>query len=337
MCLNINKFILHCLASVVLLLLSVSYISAREEIQPLTDAEKAILEQVQLLPGLLAEQLIQADDIPNPHWRNDACQACHSGEPDSKNKKLNTRDFNKMCNNCHGTLSVHDIIHPVGMKPTKKMLNKMPESFLHAVRRGGGKMTCIVCHDLPMQCQEDRRQEKNINPLFFREGHNRDRTALCFICHDSNKYKRLNAHEQISRKGKIDERKCQLCHKSIKKLKNAKLRSDIDFNVAESDLSAMCTGCHIKTPHPGGSFSFSKKTETNHLVVPDEYMSGFMKQQQLKNKVELPLQLVDNRISCATCHEPHEKGVIKTKAGIKLADKRLRLNKEKLCLQCHNK
>jgi len=330
-----NKIILHCLVSVVISLLFVGNIPAQEKIRPLTDDEKAILEQVQTIPRLLAEQSIQPGDIPNPHWRDGACQACHSGKPDRKNKKLNTKNINKMCNNCHGKLSVHDLIHPVGMVPTKKMLKQMPVSFRRAIKRGGGKITCISCHDLAMPCLGKRRQEQNFNPRFFLEGPYRDRTALCFKCHDKSKYQRLNAHDQISNKGQINEQICQLCHKDIEKLKTAQSRADIDFHVADDNLSAMCIGCHLKISHPGGGFSFTKKKKPNHLVAPDKDMFNFMRKQQIKNKVELPLQLADNRIFCATCHDPHEQGVIKTKN--KPADKRLRLKKEKLCLQCHNK
>jgi len=337
MCLNINKITLYCLASIVMFLSFESNIFSREKTQPFTDNEKELLRQVQAIPGLLARQSIKPGDIPNPHWRDSACQACHSGKPGSKDKKLNTGNIIKMCNNCHSELSVHDLIHPVGMIPTKKMLEQMPASFRRAIKRGGGKMTCISCHDLPMQCLNERRQEKNFNPRFFLKGPYRDRTALCFKCHDKSKYKRLNAHEQISDNGEIDERKCRLCHKDVEKLKTAKPDMDIDFNVADDNLSAMCTGCHINMPHPGGGISFRNKGKPDHLVTPGKDMFSYMQKQQKKNNIELPLQQLDNKISCVTCHDPHEQGVIKTKGRVGPEDKRLRMKRVKLCLQCHDK
>lgn len=337
MYLNSSKTIMLCLSSVLFILLPVSNAISRDNIQPLTGSEKEILKQVQAIPKLLVAKSIKPDDIPNPHWRDDACQACHNGKPDSKNKKLNTSNIIKMCNNCHSELSVHDLIHPVGMVPSKKMLQQMPASFRRAIKRGGGKMTCLSCHDLPMQCLNERRPEQALNPRFFLKGPYRDRTTLCFKCHDKSKYKRLNAHEQILDNGKIDKGKCYLCHKDVEKLKTAKSDMDIEFNVADDNLSAMCTGCHINIPHPGGGFSFTKKEKPDHLVTPDKDMFSYMQKQQKKNNIELPLQQLDNRISCATCHDPHEQGVIKTKARVETEDKRLRMKRAKLCLQCHDK
>ena len=89
--------------------------------------------------------------MQNPHWRIDGCQACHKEKPKNlnrKNIKLHTTDINQLCNSCHTSVSKHSYIHPFGMKPSKKIIKNMPRSFSIAVKRCGGKLTCITFHDL---------------------------------------------------------------------------------------------------------------------------------------------------------------------------------------------
>lgn len=273
----------------------------------------------------------------NPHWRIDNCQACHKEKPKGNNLKLHTSDINTLCNSCHTSVSKHRYIHPFGMKPSKKIMKNMPRSFSKAVKRGGGKLTCITCHDLPMTCLPEKKSKQGLNPLFFREGPYKTRTELCYRCHDKNKYKRLNPHDQISDDGKINMKKCTVCHKSTDKLKTAKNITEVDFNY-EGDLSSMCAGCHPVKPHPGGSFSFfSDKKGPNHLVKPAEDILEYKLKMEEKNNVILPLEPGSGKIFCGTCHNPHEKDVIKVKAAAKGADSKNRLRMQKLCTNCHNK
>lgn len=278
--------------------------------------------------------------IDNPHWRDDGCHNCHAAEASANNTNtsLINKDINEICNRCHEKMSAHALIHPVGMQPSKKMLKQMTKSMRQSIQRSQGRISCTSCHDLPMTCLKKQRHKKTLNPLFLRGGPYHDRTALCYNCHDKKKYQRLNAHEQISKRGKIRKEKCLLCHKSPELLNTDNHDQSVDFNVPDSDLSAMCTGCHLWIPHPGGSFSLRKHTKTNHLVVPPKDIMQHLQQQQQQNHIRLPLQPGNQQINCATCHDPHEEGVLKQKNhSHKLAEKRLRMPKQSLCLQCHDK
>ncbi len=272
----------------------------------------------------------------NPHWRNNACQACHEDKPDRKNLKLHTSDINKLCNSCHRTVSKHSYIHPFGMVPSKKILKNMPESFSRAVKRGGNKLTCITCHDLSMTCLPKKRSKKGLNPLFFREGPYRTRTEFCYRCHDKSKYQRLNPHDQINESGVVNKKICTVCHDSIEKLKTAKNIKEVDFNYKEN-LSTMCVGCHPVKPHPGGSFSFfSDKKGPNHLVKPSERILRHMKKMEKKNNIVFPLEPGTGKVFCGTCHNPHEKGVIKRDVAASGADSKNRLRIQKICRNCHD-
>ena len=280
---------------------------------------------------------VQQQRFQNPHWQGDGCSACHKGIPARNNLKLHTSNINALCNSCHESISQHSYIHPFGMIPSKKIMNNMPRSFSQAVKRGKGKLTCITCHDLPLTCKEESQSKQGLNPLFFREGPYKTRTELCYRCHDKNKYQRLNPHDQINDAGKMDTKLCTVCHKSVDKLKDAKSIDDVDFNF-QDNLSSMCAGCHPVKPHPGGSFSFfSKKKGPDHLVKPSQRILDHKKKMEKKNNIVLPLEPATGKVFCGTCHNPHEKGVIKVEAAAKGADSDKRLRMQKICTNCHDK
>lgn len=284
-----------------------------------------------------ADQTSASKQPQNPHWQASGCSSCHDGKPSRKNLKLHTADINALCNSCHESISQHSYIHPFGMKPSKKIMKNMPRSFLNAVKRGKGKLTCITCHDLPLTCLDKNKSKQGLNPLFFREGPYKTRTDLCYRCHDESKYQRLNPHDQINKSGKVNSKLCTVCHNSVDKLKDAKNINDVDFNY-EGNLSAMCTGCHPVKPHPGGSFAFfSDKKGPDHLVVPSERIMNQKKMMEEKNNITLPLDPVTGKVFCGTCHNPHEKGIIKIKAAAKGADEKKRLRMQKICRNCHDK
>ena len=56
-----------------------------------------------------------------------------------------------------------------------------------------------------------------------------------------------------------------------------------------------------------------------------------------KNNIVLPLEPGSGKVFCGTCHNPHEKGVIKLKAAAKGADANKRLRMQKICKNCHDK
>lgn len=287
------------------------------------------------IPRLVAQGAVRASDIPDPHWRTDGCDACHKGRPTKERLRLRTRDYNRLCNDCHGIVSPHSYIHPVGMTVPEAMQRRMPRDFRRALQRSGGKLSCIVCHDLPITCLKERAAEKGLNPLFFRGGPFRGRTDLCYKCHDSSRYKRLNPHDQLTKSGKIRKEKCRVCHTDKPDPLEAKNIDQVGFN-EEVDLSRMCTGCHPWRPHPGGDFKFLGKGGPNHLVLPSGKVLRWMKKMEKKSGVIFPLDPTTGKIFCGTCHDSHDKGVVRTAAGRGPGAKH-RLRLRKICVQCHEK
>lgn len=307
--------------------------------------EQDLFTNVAEIPRLVRQGEIDAAQIPDPHWREDGrgCNACHRGTPKKMDAKLLVPDINQLCNNCHDTVSVHNYIHAVGMVPSAEKHARMSEDFRQAIKRGGGVVTCIACHDLPMQCSRTRSAEKGLNPRFFRGGPYVQRTDLCFNCHNPKHYERLNPHDQISDEGELLTDRCLICHSVTPNRRDARSIDDVSFNVAD-DLTKLCTGCHPWRPHPGGGWAHFAPNSTlagpNHLVRPTAEILKRIRQSETTRDIVLPLEPSTGRIFCATCHNPHERGVQRESRADRGADgyKRLRTaGGATVCSNCHDK
>ncbi|MHB9100483.1 MAG: cytochrome c3 family protein [Sulfuricella sp.] len=295
--------------------------------------DEQLFNRIEEIPNLLAAGKTTPERIPDPHWREDACQACHKGKPTAHNTALRGKNINQLCFNCHAPNSAKNHIHAVDMKPSAEKQNRMPEAFAQALKRGGGVITCIACHELPMQCKKERFAERKLNPMFFRGGPFQYRTDLCFNCHDPSQYERLNPHDQITDEGTLNKDACLPCHLDSPNRFQVKSIADASFNVID-DLTQLCTGCHPWIPHPPGISS----SGPNHLTKPTPEIASFMKETEKKYGVELPLDPTNGQVFCATCHNPHERGVLQRSAGSGADTKsRLRRSSDKMCPSCHNK
>ncbi len=316
---------------------AVESILAQETKTVLDIDEQTLLSQPRRIPDLLAHGRLRPAQVPNPHWREDACKACHTGVPSTGSPGLRDQDINRLCRTCHAAISKHSYIHPVGMPAPEGMQARMSEPFRRAIARGGGKVTCITCHDLPMQCLPERARERSRNARFFRGGPYRTRTGLCFQCHDASRYARLNPHDQVAETGVLREDVCLVCHPDDGSLSKARSIDEVGFTVARDALSSMCTRCHPWVPHPGGGFSFAGEEASNHLVKPSSAVLARKRHMERQRAIALPLEPATGRVFCGTCHNPHERGVVKNEEADKGADSEQRLRAQELCIHCHEK
>jgi len=325
-------------AMVVLLLLACVTISG----SAWAISERELLNNPEQIHDLLADEKIAFEEVPNPHWRADACVACHleKAEEDDKMPPLRTTDYNGLCGNCHDPSLVAEYIHAVDIEAPDEFLDRMSEDFLAALDRGGGVLTCIACHDLPVHCDESSFEQAEINPLFFRGGPYSSRTDLCFNCHDPEDYERYNPHDQVTDEGELDTEQCFFCHNVTPNRSAAKSIEDVTFNVVE-DLKQLCTGCHPYSPHPGGSWFGATGNKIgggpDHLKVPPEKIRRRLEVMEAKSGAVMPREPGTGSIFCATCHNPHERGVQFLRKADVGADgyKRLRRGKFEICLACH--
>ena len=270
----------------------------------------------------------------NPHWNSNYCQTCHASTPTKAKLSLIHTNVSTLCITCHQQNITEKHIHPIGMKPGSNMLSRMSVAFRDSLD-AQGQLACATCHDIPMQCLSSRKNEQELNSKFLRGGPYYARSGICFSCHDESKYQRLNPHDQIDENGTINRASCTLCHRDEPNLGEKSTIDKLYFSI-ENDLSTLCTRCHPWKPHPGASFSFNKKRQANHLRVPPSAMLQRMQVQQNKMGIILPLDPTNGKIFCGTCHNPHEKGILKHAAD-KGADSKYRLRHTKICINCHDK
>ncbi len=296
-------------------------------------------QQVESFPALLQSGELQMSDIPDPHWNPNGCIACHrSTKANASEKNIRYKAVEKTCYNCHSPRFDHRYIHPNNVRPDEKMLAGMDKSMRATLAKSKNIINCTTCHEVKLQCQSNMKKQKATNPKFFRGGPHETRTQLCFLCHDKNQYQRLDPHKQIDKQGKLQAEKCRICHADpMERLNNITDINQLQFN-AKQNLSTMCWGCHPWTPHPGGQFTFFKKESgPDHLVKPSGHIEQRLKEMTQKNHIAFPLEPGTGKIFCATCHNVHEKNVIKNPEKAKGADSKKRLREQKICSYCHLK
>lgn len=299
---------------------------------------RSLINRTSDIPGLMKEKKIKVSEIPNPHWKKESCIACHTeGAGKASVDNLRISDVETSCMNCHGIEFDHSYIHPTKITPSPAKKKVMQEDMKKQIQSNNGKVDCLTCHDMTLQCKLESRQRYE-NPKVFRGGPYMNRYDLCSKCHMSKDYQRFNPHEHVTESGKIIAEKCRVCHSgSIDELAVAESIDEVSFHT-EKNLESICWGCHQWNPHPGGQFSFFKGKEgPNHLVYPSDKVLEKIEQTLEDKNTFMPLEPDTGRVFCATCHNPHAKGVIKNPAAAKGADSKNRLRSKKLCNNCHTK
>ena len=256
----------------------------------------------------------------NPHRQHQQpmCFSCHSTAPVAGQSNLaENGNINALCNRCHTSGFARKEIHPVGIIPSKH-IRIPPDMPLQ-----NGLLTCETCHQSSLQpgnpCKSV--EGKKENKKFLRGGE-LSRRDFCFLCHTEETYKRLNPHLQVDEKGKINEKTCLYCHATRPDIKILGL-DQVVFLV--DNINESCMGCHpgFETKHPSGA---------NHLREPKGKILEGIKTAIDRIGVELPLY--NGKIVCATCHNPHQDGVIQIKAAASGSQRKNKLRLLPGILQC---
>lgn len=152
----------------------------------------------------------------------------------------------------------------------------------------------------------------------------------------------MNPHEQINDEGDVLWGKCIICHTNTPDLNVEKNIKDVSLRF-EEDLSEICRRCHTVRPHPSGDegsadVRMSGFVAPDHMVVPPKMIGLNMRFAQKEKQMMLPLEPKSGKIICSTCHNPHEKGVLHSRADFGAdAIFRLRSGTIDVCQSCHRK
>jgi hypothetical protein len=264
-----------------------------------------------------AESIPASTDL---HFTGKYCSECHKQNPEkgTDSSLKYSGDFNQLCR-CHG-YEPGSYIHPVDVVPSEEKKAKIPE---HLPLRNG-KLYCGTCHDVYLQCQKNEKV-KLYNKRFLRGVPYAHRTDLCFECHEEKQYKILDPHNQINANGDIVAEKCLYCHAE----RPDERQATFEEVKLVGNLEMLCQRCHGERYHPAGK---------DHLLKPSGITLAVMQAGEKKYDILLPLDY-SGKITCATCHNPHERGVIPSKrAGAKGAGEKYRHRLPgNICMACHEK
>lgn len=268
-------------------------------------------------PKALPEMGSPISSDTNVHYSGRYCEQCHNAIPAKgvdPALKFNG-DFSQLCR-CH-TSTITSYTHPVNIIPSEEKQSKMPQDF----PLKNGELACSTCHDMYLQCQYSQFLPENRN--FLRGGPYARRTDICFRCHNENQYTQLNPHAQLNASGLIISEQCLYCHPEKPDENNATFENIKLIG----DMKTLCQRCHnIKDRHPAGQ---------DHFTIPDNKILTMMKSAEIIYGAIFPLD-GEGKITCVTCHNPHERGVIpEAKEGARGASLKYRLASN-MCSACHD-
>lgn len=268
----------------------------------------------------------------SPHKKTDFCLSCHEINKDKNNNDVISNRFNgdweKICNWCHQTKEARAETHPVNIALIESTYMRKPKEFPLTKE---GKIDCLTCHFAGNYgCPENKKYsvykqelEGNINRLrgwpYPGSTYEERRWYVCLKCHIREGLEKFNVHYQIDRKTKkIIESTCMFCHSSRPDLEIEGLRKP-EFKIP---VKFLCVSCHYKNAHSGSS-------EEDGM----EYHK--YKLREVPGKIIIPYQIhisEKDGIHCATCHNPHQDGLIGKKGALIKGEERKRFP---LCSDCH--
>lgn len=250
------------------------------------------------------------------HYTGRYCSECHEKKPvKGGNPYLKYNGNYRILCRCHHGMSP-GYCHPLDINSKLDRKLPIPAGFPLT----NGKFTCNTCHDVYRQCQKRLFDRQSLRGAPYER-----RTDFCYRCHDKKKYQKLNPHHQISSDGRLKVEMCLYCHAKKPDQKTATYK-DVTFI---GNTRALCRRCHdIKGDHPGNF---------NHMAARPS-AEALQRMAAMKKKFHIILPLAaDGKMTCVTCHNPHEKGVIAAnKPSAKGAGSKYRLRLPgKMCIECH--
>jgi len=275
------------------------------------------------------------------------CSACHTSATAARGALRFAGNTSQLCRSCHDGRRAASEAHPVDMAPSAQMARRIPSVF----PLDSGTLSCLSCHDVTWHCKLGRLTALP-NRSFLRGDPVSHPLAFCFQCHNRQNYRPFNAHDQLEA-GKVKGETCAWCHIGIPDVKS-RLAEGASYAL-RSESFGVCNNCHlVNKGHPTG--------DPHMYATPPAEMIWHMSAYEMQPQMRLPLkQLAEyvraakrkprsipldekGRITCYSCHNPHEKGLLpnwnlrSVGAEPKQAtNHRLRAHGGIACRACHQK
>ncbi len=285
-------------------------------------------------PAILQTAEATAGDEPvvNPHWSAQGCAVCHE-VVDGRAMPIGADDVDGVCLQCHDGKRATAERHPVGRAFDGDRVVK-PEGW----PAPNNVIGCVTCHDVRSAC-EDQDPKPTFNSVFLRERGSGPALEFCAKCHQRSEAHGLhNPHVMLTDEHKPIQRSCLFCHKTS--IASGAQQTRTGKSRLQSDELTLCLGCHrrhldyFEPGHVGAAVS----EEVANMISGSAGVDG-------KRGIVMPLS-AGNRITCSTCHNPHQLGVFPEGSqlefgGISFGTTRrgvaLRQSTKELCIACHQK
>jgi hypothetical protein len=150
----------------------------------------------------------------------------------------------------------------------------------------------------------------------------------------------INPHEQINDEGEVLWAKCLICHRNVPDMEKERSIKDVKLHI-ENEVKEICYRCHTLVQHPGAfdttAALFGKSAPLHMIKMPPKRYDNLRIMLKEINTV-MPFDPATGKITCPTCHNPHERGILVGKNNWG-ADSSRRLRSEGLdiCQNCHRK
>lgn len=283
----------------------------------------------------------------NPHGNPTLCSSCHTSTTGGWGSLRFNGNVSQLCQSCHDGRRAAREVHPVNMAPSTAAARRIPPDF----PLKDGMLTCLSCHDVTPHCKT-RQQAATPKRGLLRGPDVSHPLELCFCCHERQSLRPFNAHDQFEG-GQPKTDTCVWCHAGAP---DAASRSEDDASHALRSTSfGVCANCHpVAKGHPN---------DGPHMgALPSAEMMSYMSAYEIQPWMSLPLkQLVEyvraakrdprsipldenGRVTCYSCHNPHEKGLLPNwnprslgAESKRAVNHRLRARDGQLCIACHQK
>jgi predicted CXXCH cytochrome family protein len=241
------------------------------------------------------------------------CSSCHTSNNGGRGALIFGNNIPQLCQSCHDGQQATREVHPVNLIPSTAIARRIPYDF----PLKDGKLTCSTCHNITWSCPKERPATMPYNN-FLRGAPTPHPLAFCFNCHIQENYRPFNVHDQIDA-GKVKTETCLWCHISTPDV-NSNIREAASYGLRGKAFD-LCINCHsVPAGHPTGN--------PHMYSTPSAEMMSYMSAYEMQHKMNLSLKQLlgyvqaakraprlipldeNGRITCYSCHNPHEKGLL---------------------------